>query len=379
MGVVALRDPGLIYEDTFDSLTLNSGWEVIGPTTRWSLSDAPGFLRLKHGSDPVYFFFTELSGLDQFVFSVKNDYNPLEAGDVGGVMIYSNDQDYMSLEEYFDSTKGTAMTYPWIRIVRDYNAYSAYYSDDGAAWTLIGTNNIGNGVPKIGLFVTGSSGQTMDVDTVRVLKSNKVTVGNLSPGTMVELIDSTGVVLATRSCITRYTSVDFDVSQYASPLNGRFRVTLPDASVFEISDELIPIYGGDYYTFGVNVDLYFVNADATEETLIQGYEKFLGYINDSVNDYDDFKLVARNHMSGTFSNIIVTVAQSHGTDHYLRLVEIAPDASGVAGTFTSAVTINTLAPGGGQLFWLRVHREDQYVNIREYAYFGLNIASTYTT
>lgn len=370
MGVATLKASGLIYDDSFTAGPLDDRWEVLpNDSTRYEVI---GGLRLKHGADPLFMFFKPLTTEKQFVLDIQNNYNPLTDGDFGGIAVYANDTDYILLEEYFDSTKGTTQAYPWLRLVRDYNTYTAYWSADGVIWNLIDTQEFDRVSPKIGLFLMGATGEVMDLSRVRILKSTMVTVDNLAPGTQVAFKDSTGTVLATRTCRADYTSVRFDMSNLSQPFTGRFTVTNPDSTVYE-TNETFPIRGGDIYTFEVSLDLYFINGDGVEKLLSKNLEEFLGNVGGVPST--DFKMVLRG--VGVFKNVRVDLEQYKGTDHFTRLADIATDVGGSPGIYGQTITFSQISTATS--FWIKLFRETDPSKFTPEVFFGIKVYSQFNS
>lgn len=144
MGVARLKESGRIYEDAFVSSNLDSKWEVL-PNDATRYEAGSGSLVLKHGQDPLYMFYKSLTDMKQFVMDVKNSYNPDTEGCYGGIIVFVDEHNYMEIEEFLDVSLPTPLlkTYPWIRLIRDYNYYTAYWSDDGLIWNIIGSVELG--------------------------------------------------------------------------------------------------------------------------------------------------------------------------------------------------------------------------------------------
>jgi hypothetical protein len=368
MGVIHLQRPGLL---------LDSRWEIVpNDPTRWSLDSAAGEVRLKHGLEPIYLFLPTLSEEKQFVLDVKNTYNPLTSPDVGGLVVYSDPTDHIKLEEYFDVSKGTSQSYPWLRLVRDYNSYSAYWSEDGIHWHFIGTQEFDRTMPRIGLFLEGESGEDLLVEHVRVYRATEAVIGGLVEGIRVDLTDENGNVVDSRVCPAGQSEIHFPLTDKPIPYSGHFRLVMNEASDPLLSPLLPAIWGGDTYVFGQNADLYYVDEDGAERRLAENIEEFLGYINNGSQLYREIKMIAKNDNAKALQ-INIGLTPSHGTDHYARLVHLAPDANGAPGAYSSGVTLPTIASGNQGVFWLKVSRETDpaLYHLTTEVYFGLNVSS----
>ncbi|WP_145052846.1 hypothetical protein [Paenibacillus xylanexedens] len=380
MGIVSLKRRGLIYQSDFSVPSLEPEWEVLpNDPARLSLTEAAGSLRLKHGGSPLYLFYAPLSETKQFVMDVQNVYNPTMATDTGGIAVFAGEQEYLMLEEYFDTTKGTVATYPWIRIIRDYNQYSMYWSDDRVSWNIIGSEGFDVLKPKVGLFLGGSSGENMDVQNVTICHSTKFEVTNIGAGTKVILKDATGTIVAEKTCRSTDASVFFDTSGLPQPFTGSLEVTLRSGVSFS-SAEKLDIWGGDQYAFEPNVDLFFIDQEDKEVALESGVEAFLGFLNPGNSGYRNIRMLAKNLMSaGALTDVTIQTSSYKQTDQYSRLVSLAKDDAGTPGILGSTVNLGIIAVGEATPFWLQVRREtDAGLTGKTEAYFGLSARATYT-
>ncbi|GED68092.1 hypothetical protein BRE01_17940 [Brevibacillus reuszeri] len=380
MSVVSLRRSGFIYEDHFDSPSLDSQWNMTpNDSTRWSLSESSGSLRLKSGAQPLYLFLDVLSSIKQFVFDVKNSYNPTEPGNTGGIAVFADSKDFFHIEEYYDSSLGTAKSYPWLRLVRSLNTYSAYWSDDGVIWNIIGSEEFNRLAPKIGIYLASSSNDYLDAQQVRVFSLPEITVSNLSPNTFVELLDSQGNVVDAKTCRTGNTSIRFDMTKHPIPFTGSLRFIEADGKTAISSSETFEMWGGDEYSFSPSLTLFFIDVENNEVQLQDNTEEFLGHM--LQGQYREIKMLARNTMkSGTFTNIKAVLTAYAGTDQYKRLVEVAPDNQGTPGKWSDTFTLPDTVPGQEHVFWARISRETDPLLIEKttHVHFGLNLSSFYS-
>lgn len=367
MGVVTLQKQGLIYEDSFSASSLDARWEAVpNDSTRYEVT---GSLRLKHGADPVFLFFGDLTAEKQFVMDIKNNYNPATDGDFGGIAVYANDTDYILLEEYFDTVTGTVKTYPWLRLVRNYNTYTGYWSEDGVRWNLIDTQEFDRVSPKIGLFLMGATGEDLIIEQVHIFRSTKVAVGNLEAGTRVDLKDAAGVIVETKVCRTESSSVQLNIASLAQPFTGRITITgtdnIPYDSPYEFS-----IWGGDEYKYELSLDLYFVD-EGVEKLLHKNFEEFLGYVNGTVAR--EIQMILRG--DGTYKDISVELESYQGSNDYLRLIKIAPDSNGSPGLYGSSVMFPTFI--NEKRFWAKLTRETDPTLFKSEINFGIRVFSKF--
>jgi hypothetical protein len=334
-----------------------------------------GVLRLKHGASPIYAFIEELTTTKQFVLDVKNTYNPLTVGDVGGIIVYGSDTDYISLDEYYDVDKGTVQTYPWLRLVRNYNTYQGYWSNDGETWTLIGSQEFDNVSPKIGLFLSGDTGENFDAEEIRIMAGTKLVLDNISPGQRVDLLDGSNIILDTQYGRTGSSTVQFDVSKYTIPLEARFVVA---GTVGLNVPTTFNMWGGDTYAVNYLLDLSYIDNDGVRIPLEDSFEEFLGYLNIGMDPSKSVKMVARNDFdNGTFTGITIHSEDYKSTGQYNRLVKLAPDNAGVPGVLQDSITLPDINAGMEQEFWLVLYRETDPAKVASEVYFGLNVTAIF--
>lgn len=395
VGVVNLIDHGRVYEDDFNTPSLNRNWEVLpSDPSRYSLEG--GKLRLFNRGEPLYMFYEPLTTIKRFVMDIKNTYNPTVEGEVGGVVVMADENNMIHIEEYLDTSlpTPTLRTYPWIRLIRNYDVYSAYWSEDGKEWYFLGSRSLGHDYPKIGLFIEGASdqdtAQSMDIEYIRINTSNEVTVANLYYNTKVELVDYEGNVLETRICSYGDTEVSFNLDRYDYPFQGNFVITLPDGNRFQPNlgeyKNQLKIYKGDLYYFELVVDLYYEEIDDSdpsnittfEHYLFPNMERFLGYMKSGGEPHMYIKMIARNSFTdGTFRNVRIQLVP-HGDEDDLKKVRLAPDVGGVPGAWSDNIMIIELPPNSDYIFWARLDRQEETENRYDSMFaFGFNVSSTY--
>lgn len=380
MGILRKQQTGLIYEDHFSESNLHLGWEVLSDDPdRYSIEK--GALELKHGDSPLYMFFSALTGIEEFVMDIQNEYNPTTSSDTGGIIVYVDDDNVVKLEEYFDSEKGIARTYPWIRLVRSFHVYSAYWSEDGKIWRFIGNQEVISSVPKIGLFLeTGSEGEPLIINYIRIQRGSRVTIDNLKQDYQVQLRDASNKLLENKVCKYGNTAVSFDLQRYGYPLLGSFSVVLPENNRFETSDQW-NVFGGDTYYFEPRVDIYYREFTNTGEyidvRLQDNQERFLGYMSSGQSVTENVLFIAKNTLkNGVFQNVHFELSPYRG-NQYKDAVRLAPDVSGEPGAWSLQVNATEITPEQPFYFWARVERLDTATNYEAQVTFGIKVSSTY--
>lgn len=375
MGVVALKKSGLIYRDTFEAVSLDERWEI-SPNDTSCYELLGNALRLKSGVDPLFAFFSPLTTTEEFVIDLKNLYNPSAKNNLGGLTVFGTAENRLDMEEYYDEAEGTVRSYPWIRLVRSYNAYSAYWSEEGAIWNIEGTDQFDVAAPKVGLYLTGD--ESMDVEEISIFSSTKIKVTGLIEGSHVELVQA-GKVVSSTICRTGMSEAELDVSGVQLPFSGNFVVRLPENNTFT-STEVQEIWGGDEYNFEPNADLYLVDGNGNELPLIENMEKFLGYVQSTAQDYKDYRILIRNNMtSGTIKSVKINITWPDGTPADMKLADLYRDINGEPAVKYAVLDYPSIAAGTATPFWLRVRRITDSMASKGISdvNFGINMISTY--
>lgn len=350
MSLLSRLSTGRIMEDDFADGFLQYTWEPSpSDTTRYSVTDRAGSLRLKHGDVPLYLLM-DLPNRD-FVFEMKNDYNPRVEGDSGGIIAYYNEEQYIQLLEYFDATRGVAINYTHMRMVRKGSVYSGYGSKDGGnTWELIGSTS-SDDINKIGLVLNSPSPTTgavpMDVEYIRIYSDRRILIGNLASGMRIELLRPDNTVVASRTCPPGADHVYLDMTNLPVPFAGKLRVYNSTGDLKETTDEL-SIWGGDVFWYGLLVEIY---NDAG--LLPTDRETELGPM---LAGHIEMKLTIKNPGAVPITNTIVSVKQFHEF-HGHQWVMLADNIGGNPGPYSKSINIGTLYGGEGRPIWVRVSKE----------------------
>jgi Beta xylosidase C-terminal Concanavalin A-like domain len=180
----------LVWADQYSSSTLDPSWGWIEEDPPyWSLTARPGFLRL----------ITQQSNENRLVrnaparnFEMRTRFffAPTENFQFAGLYVYGDEDNFLKLGRaycsaapptcvgngiYFDRVEGgsgvgsnyamatTVTNEAYLRIVRTGAEWTAYVSENGTTWTLVGTHTIGFTPTKIGLI---ASNQGQDVGEI---------------------------------------------------------------------------------------------------------------------------------------------------------------------------------------------------------------------
>jgi hypothetical protein len=373
MGIVTRKSSGFIYEDDFTLNGLDDRWEVSpNDLSRITLSNSK--LTLLHGDTPVYVFFNPLSSIKNFVLDVKNNYNPTILEDLGGLIVFGDENYFINVEEYYDAVKGITNAYQWLRLIRQDRLYTAYWSNDGVEWNIIGSQSLELEQPKIGIYLLGEEGQPLEVEYVRVFTSTRIVVENLQGGAVVDLIKNDNTVIDSKTCRSNSSRVIFDSYDYDYPINGKFSITNGNNTIMPI--EFFDIWRGDIYKYELSVDLYYEKEESNFIKLNEDIEQFLGHINTSGADYKDVRFMAKPSLVSGTVKMRGRTAQ-HITNQYINLVKLSLDDNGTPVNFTNEIPL-TDVPNTGLIFWVRLFRNTFIVTrLDSEVYFGLEIESIF--
>ncbi|SFX91574.1 family 43 glycosylhydrolase, partial [Cytophaga hutchinsonii] len=154
-------DYEFIRSDYFESTTLSLNWhflsKVYANASKYSLSERPGYMRLKPGSG-----YTHLLQKDKgkyYSLTTKVDLNATANGQQAGIRMTSgNDDVTFTLYTGYNNGKKIGMAFQgvttevnnaigttvWLRVERALHILTCYYSADGLVWTQLGTKDVSN-------------------------------------------------------------------------------------------------------------------------------------------------------------------------------------------------------------------------------------------
>jgi beta-xylosidase len=176
----------VIFSDEFDGPGLDQRWSWVRQTAAgWSLKSTPGFLTITAANGDLFrskndcrnLLFTE-TGASDFSLETRLDFSPWENFHQAGLIVYQDDDNYVRLSvvyteerkiEILNEVKGEPVyvnasflrSPVTLRLVKQGNTYTGYYSPDGINFKLLDTvsNNLGS-TPKAGLAAFNNSALT---------------------------------------------------------------------------------------------------------------------------------------------------------------------------------------------------------------------------
>lgn len=342
-----------VFTDTVDLIA--DGWNLHPSVNRFMTVD--GSLQLSHGSSPAYLL-RELP--DKAVLEMENTYNPSTALDMGGFIAYVTQSESLQLYEYYNVDVGTALSYPFVRLVKNGNQYEGYGSQDGQNWDIRGAIDF-DGASKWGVGLEGITGDVMQIHNLTIYKEPNISFKALPSGSKVEVFDENGTLVgdATES------GYEATVTVFAKviPFNGHIKVTDSDGVlVSEVSEQ---IYGGDVYTCGQFLDVLY------EGTPLSLLDNDFGYID---SFYKDFRLELKNLIPTPHTNVNVEIKKFY-EEFGWEWVEICSDDNGVpSGNFNKVITFADIPADGSVFFWVRITRNSVPVLVDDYIFdFVINV------
>ncbi|MFW6370417.1 MAG: family 43 glycosylhydrolase, partial [Bacteroidota bacterium] len=143
--------------DFFESAELHAGWEFFGrtPASMYSLSDRPGWFRMKPGNRLKSLVKNDAE--HAYALLTRVDFEPTEKNEEAGLRITNGLESEQNIDARLHSgyngtrkvirfkfqgiqyeTENTAGNTVWLRIVRSNHILTGYFSADGMEWTQVG-------------------------------------------------------------------------------------------------------------------------------------------------------------------------------------------------------------------------------------------------
>lgn len=150
-----------IRSDYFSNTTLGLIWHFLNKdnaaTSRYSLSDRPGYLRLKPGSGRTHIVQKDKG--KYYSVTTKVEINATANGQQAGIRLMDGiDNINFTLYSGYNGGKKIGMSFQanttevnnnigntvWLRVERVLHVLTAFYSADGKTWTQLGTRDVAN-------------------------------------------------------------------------------------------------------------------------------------------------------------------------------------------------------------------------------------------
>lgn len=354
---------GFVFEDKFDKTELNTDIWQVSPSdhSRYSLTEKPGFLRLKHG-DPDLFILMNTPRYD-FVMEVDTKYVPVRPSDQGGIVAYLDNETYIEMLEYYDPKTGTTFAFDRLRMVKRGDLYEGYGSNNnGAMWELIGTAFMI--APKIGISLHGiqeSSSDNLDIDGVRLYRDTKVQVGNLNPGQTVKLLSHTNVIVGTAVCPIDQDYAKIDAQNVNFPFKGKVQIFDTTGFLLDETEVFDDIWGGDVFWYGVKLDF-----EIDGLLMRQDREHQLGNMESGIIERKGYVINNNDIPIYNIRASVMALSEYHGWEW----TDIATDMFGEPGIYGDVINLGHLEPGERVPIWMKITRQpsQQVASLHDYKF-----------
>jgi hypothetical protein len=355
---------GKILFDEFESSDLGSNWQVIpDDSTRYSLTERPGYLKAFHGDTNLLILTNEP---DEYVVDIRNEYVPLNAQVSSGLSVYKSIDCQLEFLEYFDSSKDASVVYQYLRLEKDGTVYTGYgRNTDTAPWELIGSGEFESS-GKVGLSIKGPSiagSSDYNLDYFRMYKNHYVQILNVPVGYSVELYSSSNIRLYVSKVTDPYSGVKLKFTE-VPPMDGYFCV-YDNLGNLTLTSSIFEIVGGDVFYYGA-APLVTVNGI----DMYTDQEYFLGYFKSNLIK---FEVDLYNPYLSDFTNIMLQAVQ-YDTDPGYKCVNFSLTANG---TYTPSVTIPKLGQGEHVTVYGQVTRDINSLVKNNADPFKFNLALAY--
>jgi hypothetical protein len=341
MGNLIRVHDGLIESQNF-STELISPW-ILSPSNA-NIDKTSG---LKIFNSPADVSLIRNVSFDCCVIDIKNTFNPLEILDVSRISIFENDIS-LDLEEYYDAVEGTSNTYPYFRIIKNFNSYSFHWSSDGLVWNFIATEDIALDTPSLKITLVGGGSQDYILDFVKIYELPIVRIRNISAGNTVEVYNSNNVLVGSNKVILERNYADIELINTELPLSGYIKILDSTNTQVGGNRTFTEMWGGSIYSVLVTLDLY----NELDEPLTTESIKALGMIR---GEYFEKLFRVKNNSTVPIlgcSLMVKSVAEGDGSE----LVFIAPENDNVNG-YSTAMILGDMNPNDEIHFWLKINKD----------------------
>ncbi|WP_248499809.1 hypothetical protein [Staphylococcus aureus] len=336
-----LRETGLIRDDTYAG-GLPSGY-VSSPAGRVLLDS--GNLRLDHDNNEDTRVLAPISGA--CAVEVLADYTPTEQNDNGGLVLFAASDSVVEFLEKPDASVTTNVSRWKTRSLngKDWDLFA----DSGTGYSFVDT--AAEFVPtKVGAVLkkgTGAGFVPLKLQRITITKSDVLSIGNLSAGLTVELLDASNAVVASVTT----TSNTATLNMPSLVVTGKLRIKNGATVTMEVS---ATFYGGDRYDSGSTLKIVLDNVTKPELSTTTLTDIGLMASGQLVK-----KLYIYNPGGAPVNSVTLTVVQWAAKFGY-QWVDVALDVSGAPGTYGDVISYTSIAAGAVIPFWIRVTQGNDY-------------------
>lgn len=342
-------ESGLIFDDGFD--TLDSRWSVSPSTQSTVYNETERSLTLKHSDKGYTTALFELpQGEDELLFEVHANYVPHTVGDEGGLLIWKSAMEKLEFFESLDTTLEGEYSY-W-RVVKRNNLWS-FFAYKGGSWELFDSAVIVDTV-LAGIALSGEPKEGFESLGIRrafLCRGKHVTVGNVSSGYKLQLLDANDVVINEQVVPEHHAGANMELPWI--PYTGKIRVIdVKAGNIVKATTTVTDIYGGDVFMAGTDLTVFW---DGME--LDQLNPNRLGALkNNNLLE----KMTLANTTSGDVAeNIELKIAVFRDSWGW-EWVDVAQDNKGEPGEFSDAIKLGDLQAGQTVDFWVHITRGEQF-------------------
>jgi hypothetical protein len=358
---------GDIFFDDFNGTSLDERW-VLTPSldSRYSLSEKPGYLRIKH-SDSSTYILTDIPATNEMLFEIKNDYKPVVSNDIGGIVVYKTSSDRVELVEYYDPILDASRNYLYVRMYKSGDIFDGYGSQDGVLWELIGSARIEDAV-KIGLVLNGVPNiltVPFDIDYTAMYSDRYLYVENLQENMSVKLFDKNNNFIEQITVGIGTSVAKFDMFSRLLPFEGYLELYSESGALLSktVSQRMYP---GDEFQYTMNIDVRFQRRVFVMEYDSYGnpvsVPKFINdvdlildditHIGDMEGAYVEGKLVIKNLDAEDITNLEASI-QMYTDSYATSIIKLAVDNYGEPDVYQDKVIINVPA-GSTTNIWIKI-------------------------
>jgi regulation of enolase protein 1 (concanavalin A-like superfamily) len=354
----ATLQPG---SDNFSSSVLGPQWNwVREDSAKWSLASAPGSMRITAQSGDLFTTTNTAKNIllqdaptGDFTITTKLTFpaKPSSNNQQAGLVIYQDDDNYVKLVRgYFNgnafefdkevagaftasSTADTiAATTVYLKVVKNGNVYTGYYSTDGTTYTQVGTTQFTSFTSiKVGLIAnlggTGTTEINADFDDFNILKSITPPPALLQPGSD----NFSGSALGSQWSWVREDNTHWSLA--SAPGSMRIRAQTGDIQTTTNNQKNILLQNAPLGDFTITTKVTFPakpSSNNQQAGLVvyqddDNYVKLVrGYFNGNAFEFD-------KEVSGVFtaSSTADTIA---GTTIYLKMTKVGNEYTGYYST-----------------------------------------------
>lgn len=306
----------LLYEDFKQSSLI---WTP-SPNNYENITFGEEGLRIRHSDKYTTFTLQQPEG--NFVFLCKIKHKPVDAEDIGGVIITSNDtfyaecQSYIAnkpsyivnanqteqvildfindiLENYVEysineedgaTNPGDSSTddkeqspfvdimYPYIKCTKTNSRYEFWASEDCVNWIEVGNTEIPDS-NRIGFFLYSQTKEVLDsnfcIEYAILYNNNYAIIDNIKENQNIELRTEDGILICDMSSnivIRRHNQIFIDTTLLRMPFNNVKVNVLQNNNI--IYHYIIPqLVGGDKYSYWYDIKIYIDNQEISQEEI----------------------------------------------------------------------------------------------------------------